>query len=230
MDENKYDVIDVEVEEEVIDTYEAEEIIDLDSEYSDEEIDSMCLSLKAELNSNNIESAYKIAQKIAKNSKEYLDNDTYLWTMYAYSLFYKDAGNVNAQRWCEIRMKDVIDAMKNKRLKQKALTFVDTDFPIEVMHEIENNTSFMEREIQSLGKQFVKVELTLGAAFLILVKFVFKYSWLLSFGMIALLMYVNYRVSYKSLVKRYISEQTKACKNFVNDSIIENFDLPVINS
>ena len=39
--------------------------------------------------------------------------------MYAYSLFYKDAGNVNAQRWCEIRMKDVIDAMKNKRLKQK---------------------------------------------------------------------------------------------------------------
>ena len=124
MEENKYEAIDVEVEEEVLEV--EGEMIETEPTFSDDEIDSMCLNLKTLLKENNYESneeIYSLAKSIASNSKEYLDNDTYLWTMYAYASYYRSMNNKNAQRWCEIRMNSVLSAMKGKRTYQKALTF-----------------------------------------------------------------------------------------------------------
>lgn len=85
MEENKNEMYDV--EDEIIETEIIEEEVEVEeeSQFSDEEIDTMLLTLKDELKTNNFkinDKAESIAKQIAKNSKDYLDNDTYLWTMF----------------------------------------------------------------------------------------------------------------------------------------------------
>jgi len=233
MEENKNEMYDV--EDEIIETEIIEEEVEVEeeSQFSDEEIDTMLLTLKDELKTNNYkinEKAESIAKQIAKNSKDYLDNDTYLWTMFAYTLKYQKENNVNAERYCYIRMKDVLNAMNKKRPQQKALTFKDSDLPEFVIQKSYQDTAFMENEIKNLGGQFIKIEIGIGFLFFAIVKFIFKYSWVVTIAMILLMLYINYRVSYKSIVKKYISEQTKACQNFCKDKELTQFDLPVYNS
>lgn len=219
-----------EVREEIV--VEEVEVMDATT-YSDEEIDAMCATLKSNLKSNGFvadETCMDLAYKIAKNSKDYLDNDTYLWTMYTYALSYKKSGNVNAERFCYIRMRSVLDAMCNKREEQKALTFVSSDFPNEAIAKVFAETAFMDDEIKSLKGQFLKLEAAMGISFFGLMIFLFKMSWITALLMIAVILFVNYKVSYGSLVSRFVNEQTSACQEYCNHEELITFDLPVYNS
>ena len=228
MEENK-EIIDIDVIEET-------EIKEASSEvsiYSDEEIDSFCIKLKEELRNNdfhNNNASLELAKIIAENSKEYLDNETYLWTMYAYALKYEEEQNINAMRYCFIRMRSVIDAMQGKRKKQKALTFVDSDLPESVIALVIENTVFMEEESKRMKNQFLKMEMVMMVIFAFVIKFILKYSWLMTALLCVLLFMLNYKFSYTSLMQRYHKEQTNACKDFSKDEEIKSFDLPVYNS
>ena len=225
MEEVKNDLIieDVEIVEHVVE----------ETSYTDEEIDAMCKQLKEALVQNNYETntaILELASTIARNSKDYLDNDTYLWTMYTYALKYKELQNVNAERFCYIRMQSVFDAMRKKRPQQKALTFVKSDISDMVVAKVYAETQFMNVEIKSLKKQFLKLDVGMGAVFFFVLMVIFKFSLLTSAIMIGLVLFMNYKMSYNSLVSRYVNEQTAACKNYCPDEEIIKFDLPVYNS
>lgn len=236
MSENKNEIIDVEVEEEVIETIPSEPIEEVHEEkyfHSDEKIDEMVTTLSEELKANDYSANAKcqnLAKEIAENSKEYLDNNTYLWVMYTYAMKYKQEENKNAERFCFIRMMKVLDASEGKGKKQKALTFNPINISETMRNEVSEKTAFMKIAAKSLKKQFLLMELVMMLIFVGLMYFIFHYSFLVTLGFCALLLMVNYMMTYRSLFERYYKEQTEASKGHCQDQELIDFDLPVLLS
>lgn len=236
MDENKNDIIDVEVEEEVVETIPSEEVESVVEEkpsFSDDEIDQKVNELQSELKENGFKANDKVkdlAKTIAQNSKDYLDNNTYLWVMYAYAMKYKEEENKNAERFCYIRMMSVMDASEGKGKKQKALTFESLNITDNMRNDVAEHTAFMKKAASSLKKQFLLMELVMLLVFVVLMVFIFRYSFIVTVAFCALLLFANYMMTYRSLFDRYYKEQTEASKTHCQDQELIEFDLPVFLS
>ncbi len=229
---NENEIIDVEVNE-IIEVNEVIETIPMEDEvlYTDVEIDTMLQDVKdLIITKKDMTAAFEMAQKIAVNSKEYLDCDTYLWVMYTYSLTYKNEDNQNAWRYCCIRMKEVLEASKGNSQKQKALTFV----PITLSEAVINNTyeacEFMEVTKKQIRNQFFMMQAGLMAIFLFVIKVILSYSWLYAIGFSGVLFILNVKLTYGSLKGKYVVNQTNACKEYAKNDELIAFDLPVLNS
>lgn len=237
MEENKLEIIDAEVSEEVIEVNPKDDGVKIPTfnevVYSDEEIDAICGKMKEEIIKNDLhvdDVILKKAKTIARNSKDYLDNDTYLWVFYAYALKYEEEENPNAKRYCFVRMRSVLDAMKHKRTQQKALTFIDSDINDEMEQAIYDNTAFMDKEKRMMYKQFLKMQTMIMAIFVLVVKMLLHYSWIMTLVLCVFLFLINNFVTFRSLCTRYEKNQTEASKAFCKDEELKDFDLPVYNS
>lgn len=223
----KYEKKEEEIEEE------EEEIIEEVPEYSDEQIDEFCSMLKEnmlkdKLNPSN--ASIKLAKKIATNSKEYLDNNTYLWTMYTYAMKYRNKGYFNAEKYCFMRMRDVVDAMMNKREEQKALTFVKSTITEEMQKEILDQTSFLNDNDKIVTKKTIQMEVVMVLAIVLLMKGVFKFS-LTTVALFAVaVIYLAHKYTKKMLKTSLINAQLLMYKNEDLEEEILSFDAPVKNS
>ncbi len=216
------EIIDAEVVEEVVETIPMEEV-----EYSDEEIDAMLVTLKCAIQEKDNLRMNELAKKMAINSKDYLDNDTYLWVMYAYSLRYLAEENTNAARYCYIRMKDVLEATIGKRKKQKALTFIDTTLPTEVITKVYEETEFMVTTLAKVRNQFLMMQVFLVAMFFVLIHFILGYDVYLAVFFSLGLFFLNVKLTFTNIKNKYIQSQTDASKSYSEDDELFEFDLPV---
>lgn len=230
MEENE--IIDVEVEEEVI----ASDANESEPAFTDEEIDQKVVELKQLLAAQDFSASAQsdaLAKEIAINSKDYLDNDTYLWTMYAYALHYRTLDTRegrNAERFCFIRMKAILEAEKNKKQRPAALTFVSNTLNQNIIEEIKTNTAFLKEVYKTLFLQFVGMMVAMMFMFVSLFFFVFHYSWtnvLMYCGIIAVMAYFW---TFKNLKRKFLEDQTNASREFCEDEELLTFDLPVRNS
>lgn len=220
---NENEIIDVEVSE-VIETIPMEE----ETTYTDEQIDEMLVKLKRILSSDGYTlDAFEIAKKIAINSKDYLDNDTYLWVFYTYALKYEQEDNKNARRYCFIRMKDVLNASNNKKKKPKALTFVPVTLDNSVIELSYEQCQFMEDTLSRISKQYLIMQCCLVLVFFSVIKFVLLYSWLYSICFSGGLFLLNLFMTSNNIRKKYIKNQTDASKSYVSDEELTTFDFPV---
>lgn len=225
------DIIDVEVVEEEV------EVLDTPSEdveetptYSDEEIDEKVSFLKDSLKDNDYEvndMSIRVAKEIATNSKDYLDNDTYLWVMYTYAHKYKQEDNKNAERYCYIRMKNILDAELNKGRKPRALTFISNTLTDAIKEEVEKNTDFMIDVVNGIKKQFFIMELVMLAIFAFVLKILLRYDIVMTAIFTLVVGLFNYAFTFKNLKKKYYINQTNTSKSYCNDEELLEFDRPV---
>lgn len=225
------EIIEVEVEEEVL----ASDAAPVET-YSDEEIDEMTNQMKALIRANHYVSNDEIealAKKIAHNSKDYLDSDTYLWTMYAYALRYRkmdDTNGRNAERFCFLRMNEVMKHFSKKKGRPEALTFVPSTLDERIVQEVDENTAFLQEIYKKLLKQFIGMELAMIFMLVSILLFIFHYDWF-SIVIYCLIMAVlAYMFSYRSLKSKFLADQLSASKEFCHDEELLEFDLPVSNS
>lgn len=225
------DVIDVEVVEEEVEVLETSLNDTLDAPtYSDEEIDGKVSFLKDSLIDSNYEindMAEHVAKEIATNSKDYLDNDTYLWVMYTYALKYAKEGNKNAERFCYIRMKNILDAEAGKGKKPRALTFISNTLPENVRKEVEVNTEFMVDVVNGIKKQFFMMEVVMLVIFACVIKFLLNYDILMTIIFTLVVGVFNYLFTFNNLKKKYYINQTNTSKSYCNEEELIKFDQPV---
>ncbi len=232
------DVIDVEVVEEeveIIPDEEMEEVEQVEEEpqFSDEEIDEKVRFLRDSIIDNNYESndtIARLAKEIATNSKDYLDNDTYLWVMYAYALGYKADGNKNAERFCFIRMQDIIAAENGKDHKPKALTFIQDTLDEHIRKEVVDQTAFMDDVVASIKKQFIMMEAVVLFVFVLILMFLLRYDILTTLVFTGAVALFNVLFTYRRLKKKFFLNQTNTSKSYCQDEELIRFDLPVANS
>lgn len=225
------DIIDVEVVEEEVEVLDTlSDDVEETPTYSDQEIDEKVSFLKDSLKDNDYEvndMCIRVAKEIATNSKDYLDNDTYLWVMYVYAHKYKLEDNKNAERYCYIRMKNILDAELNKERKPRALTFVSNTLTDSIKDEVEKNTDFMIDVVNGIKKQFLIMQLVM----LVIVAFVFKVFLRYDILVIAILTLItglfSYSFTFKNLKKKYYINQTNTSKSYCNDEELLEFDRPV---
>ena len=235
MDEK--DVIDVEVVEEEVEIIPDEENIveevEVEPQFSDEEVDEKIAFLKDCIIDNNYESNDTIARlskELATNSKEYLDNDTYLWIMYAYALGYKASGNKNAERFCFIRMSDVMNAENGKEKKPKALTFKQNTLNEHIVKEVVDNTAFMDDVVAGIKKQFVIMEAVVLLVFVLILTFLLNYDIVTTLLFTVVVALFNVLFTYRRLKKKFFINQTNTSRSYCQDEELLHFDLPVANS
>lgn len=225
------DIIDVEVVEEEVEVLDT---LNEDAEdtptYSDVEIDEKVSFLKDCLKDNDYEvndMSIRVAKEIATNSKDYLDNDTYLWVMYAYAHKYKQEDNKNAERYCYIRMKNILDAELNKGRKPRALTFVPNTLTDSIKEEVKENTKFMVDVVNGIKKQFFIMEIVMLAIFAFVLKVLLRYDILMTVIFTLVVGVFNYAFTFKNLKKKYYINQTNTSKSYCNDEELLEFDRPV---
>ncbi len=225
------DIIEVEVKEEVLESDASPK-----ETYSDEEIDKMCDKMKQLIRDNQYvanDEIEDLANKIAHNSKDYLDNDTYLWTMYAYALRYRKmdtSDGRNAERYCFLRMMQIMEFDTKKKGRPEALTFIKNTLDESIVKEVKENTDFLNEVYSKLLKQFIGMEIAMIFMLISILLFVFRYDWL-SIALYCLIMAViAYLFSFRSLKAKFLSEQLNASKGFCHDEELLEFDLPVSNS
>ncbi|MDD3049131.1 MAG: hypothetical protein PHQ89_04050 [Bacilli bacterium] len=228
MDEKE--IIDVEVVEEAVEVLEGEADQEEKPTYTDEEIDEKVVFLKDCLKDNNYEvndMILRVAKEIAANSKDYLDNDTYLWVMYAYAHKYAQEDNKNSERFCYIRMKNILDAEVGNARKPQALTFVKNTLTASIKEEVEHNTAFMNDVINGIKKQFFMMELVMLVVFAIIIKLILRYDLIMTLVFTAIVGVFNYLFTFRNLKKKYLVNQTNTSKSYCNDDEILAFDRPV---
>ncbi|NCC53897.1 MAG: hypothetical protein EOM11_00200 [Erysipelotrichia bacterium] len=228
------DVIDVEVVEEEVEVLEdgntEKPVEEEKATYSDSEIDEKVSFLKDCLKDNNYEASdmsNRIAKEIANNSKEYLDNDTFLWVMYAYALKYAKEENKNAERYCYIRMKNILDAEEGKDRKPRALTFVNNSLNEKIKEEVALNTAFMNDVIKGIRKQFLVMEVIMLIIFAFVIKVLLSYTILMTIFFTFVVGAFNYAFTFKNLKKKYYVNQTNTSKSYCQDEELIEFDRPV---
>lgn len=232
------DVIDVEVVEEEVEIIpdgpqENMEPNEVEPQFTDQEVDEKVRFLKDSIIDNNYQSnetIARLAKELAQNSKEYLDNDTYLWVMYAYALGYRESDNKNAERFCFIRMSDVIAAENGKEHKPKALTFTANTLDEHILKEVVDNTAFIEDVVAGIKKQFIMMEAVVLLVFVLILMFLLRYdlmTTLLFTGAVALF---NVLFTYRRLKRKFFLNQTNTSKSYCQDEELLQFDLPVANS
>lgn len=225
------DVIDVEVVEEEVEVLDpSNDDVEDTSTYSDAEIDEKVAFLKDCLKDNHYEvndMSNRVAKEIATNSKDYLDNDTYLWVMYTYAHKYKLEGNKNAERYCYIRMKNILDAEDNKSRKPRALTFISNTLTDAIKEEVEKNTEFMIDVVNGIKKQFFLMEIVMLAIFAFVLKVLLRYDIMMTLIFTLVVGVFNYAFTFKNLKKKYYVNQTNTSKSYCNDEELLEFDRPV---
>lgn len=225
------DIIDVEVVEEEVEVLDTlSEDVEETPTYSDQEIDEKVSFLKDSLKDNEYEvndMSIRVAKEIATNSKDYLDNDTYLWVMYVYARKYKQEDNKNAERYCYIRMKNILDAELNKGRKPRALTFISNTLTDSIKEEVEKNTDFMIDVVNGIKKQFFIMEIVMLAIFAFVLKVLLRYDILMTVIFTLVVGVFNYAFTFKNLKKKYYINQTNTSKSYCNDEELLEFDRPV---
>lgn len=227
MDEK--DIIDVEVSEEEVEVLDQPEMFQTTT-YSDEEIDEKVSFLKDCLKDSDYvatDMSMRVAKEIALNSKEYLDNDTFLWVMYAYALKYAKEDNKNAERYCYIRMKNILDAEEGKARQPQALTFKKNTLTAAIKTAVEENTAFMKDVVKNIQKQFFIMEIVMLVIFIFIIKVLFRYDLMLTLIFTVIVGFVNYTFTYRNLKKKYYINQTNTSKSYCNDEELVVFDEPV---
>ncbi len=237
MNENKeLEIIDAEVVDTNEDVVELEELETIDVEetsYTDEEIQTMFASFKEDFTKNayeHREETFQVAQQIASNSMDYLDSDTYLWVMYAYAQKYAHEENPDAQRFCHIRMRDVLDAQNGKRKKHLALTFVETTLPESIKEIVTLETNFIDDITAKIKKRMIMMQIIMVTIFMVVLYLMLGYSIVMTLGFGVALFAINYRLSIVSVVRKFRTNQTTFSKEKVSDEELVQFDLPVLNS
>lgn len=223
---NENEILDVEVEEEVLETLVEEETI------SDEEVDALVITMKEKYQENNAsnEEIEAIAKTIAKNSKEYLDSETYAWVMYIYACKYAREKNGNAQRFCFMRLKQMLDIENKKASVPEALTFTTFGIPASAKQQIEGETAFVKEHIVSIGKSFMMMLMVVVVIFFLVMYFFLKMDLWLTVMFSAGLVLINYFTTYRGLGKKFIYRQTLASRNHCEEEELIAFDLPVLMS
>lgn len=200
-------------------------------QFTDEEIKEKVRVLKSEIIKNkykynkNIE---EIAKEIAINSMEYLDSETYLWVMFAYSLKYHAKGNKNAEMFCMLRMRSIFRAENRKEKKPKALTFVKND---SINDYIRNRVALMcephDKIVKGVKKHFALIMSVILVIFFCVLLFLLKTGVMMALGFVSILLVVYYFANFKKLGNSYIIDQTEKTKVFSKDKELIEFDLPV---
>lgn len=223
---NDNEILDVEVHEEVLETFESE------IELSDEEIDTLLVQLKEKFNISKAsnEEIEAIARTIALHSKEYLDSDTYLWVFYIYACKYKREGKKNAERYCYMRLKTVLDAEKGKSKKPEALSFLENTLPKEVVIKADEETEFVNVHIQGIKKTFLMIVAVMVVIFFLVMHFLLKMDLLITLLFSVGLLIVNFLTTYRGLSSKFIKNQTVASRDHCDDEELLDFDLPVFMS
>lgn len=203
--------------------------------YSDEEIDEKVDLLIKAIKANNYQYSddiYNQAKVIAKNSKDYLDDKTYYWVLYAYNLKYVKEENKNARIFIMMRIRNLIKmtAMKEEK-RAKALTYTNFEMDEHVNAEVEEVCAFIGQTQKKMRMKFLLAQLALGLIFIGVVVLFFKAIPLIgAIGIAVLITLLNYFVSSKSINRMYIIEQTNCSKSYCKDQEIKDFDAPVMNS
>lgn len=215
--------------EEIVVTVVEEENCQKNPAFSDEEMDAMREQLKLILQKQNYTSSKKseqLAKSMAINSKDYLDNDTYLWVMYAYALQYQKNNNGNGENFCYLKMRDVLEAEQGRRKKMAALTFKENTLPEHVNLKVQEKTKFMDEELHRIKKKFFALELGMIAVVALIMVIVFQYSIMMAFAIAMIAGVANILFSYHNLLKKYQNEQIRAIKPYCDEELIQ-FDYPV---
>ena len=231
MEENEIIEADIEEEEVVDDVDDYEEPIEKEPLFTDEEIDKKVKVMKEKYRKEGYTYALSLlAKEIAENSKEYLDNDTYYWVMYIYSLKYQHEDNPNAERYILVRLSAVL-ATENKPKKQpKALTFVTSDLDEDIRTRIKGETYFLKEDMKKLRREFTIMEVGILVLFAVIFHFLFDFSIAYSVGVAVIAGALNFLVSYRGIEKNYLEQAVKANKEYCHDQEIMDFDLPVSRS
>lgn len=219
------DIIDVEVSEE------ENEQLSLDN-FSDDEIDGMVRQLKSLIiNSNYMHTSEieQLAYKIAINSKEYLDNETYMWVMYAYSLKY-DLTNPKAKIFTLLRIRNLIEGMNNKTRKARALNYHDFKIDENIKRDAFENTKFINKVISKARIQFLSMEAVLAIAFVLIAIYLINLNLASAIGIGIAVVLCNYFLSFANVKKNFINNELYKYRNAVKDEELLKFDLPVFNS
>lgn len=213
---------------------EKENVVEVEAKeptFSDAEIKEKVSVLKSEIIKNKYKYNKKIediAKEIAINSMEYLDSETYLWVMYAYSLKYQAKGNKNAEQFCMLRMRSILRAANHKERKPKALTFVDNSSINEfIRNRIALICAPMDKIVKGVKRHFAFILVGIVAIFFCVLVFLLKTGIPMALGFISILLVVNYFLSFKKLGNNYVIEQTEKSKVFCKDKELIEFDLPV---
>ncbi|MEG1066448.1 MAG: hypothetical protein RSD85_02735, partial [Erysipelotrichaceae bacterium] len=125
-DDNNLDEIEVNVVEEEIIEENDFETIDEDKFYEATKFDSLVEELKEELRRNNFDyspAATSIAKELVQHPKEDLDNNSYIWIMFALHKNYKHNKDANGNTYASMRARDIIDMSTGKSKQSVALDF-----------------------------------------------------------------------------------------------------------
>lgn len=227
MEEKNNEIIDVEVSEETVN----------EQKYSDAEIDEMRNQLKELIISNNYktnEDIENLSEKIAYNSKDYLDDETYFWVMYAYGLRYKgkeDKESKNSYNFILAELYNYFKMKDGKKRRAQALTFKE-EFVVDekLKAEILKDCSFIEDTIKKTRRKFLFMEIGMGLIFAAVAIFFVKISVISALLIAAGITAINYFISIRNIERTYLMEQVRTSKSYCNDEEIKDFDLPVLNS
>ncbi len=150
--------------------------------------------------------------------------------MYAYALHYASVNNPNAEIYCMVRLRNLLEANDNKVHQPKALTFKPMQIEDEVKKTIYKRSDFVNEIVKESRNKFLILEGVLGIIVAILLVTLFKVSLPIAVLVVILVTTISYFVNFASIKKTFLSNQVNESRSYCQDQELLDFDLPVMNS
>ncbi|MEG0314716.1 MAG: hypothetical protein RR646_05600 [Erysipelotrichaceae bacterium] len=231
-DDNNLDEIEVNVVEEEIIEENDFETIDEDKFYEATKFDSLVEELKEELRRNNFDyspAATSIAKELVQHPKEDLDNNSYIWIMFALHKNYKHNKDANGNTYASMRARDIIDMSTGKSKQSVALDFNEITVDQKLIDIIKVRTKFLDEAMVQIKEKMLKYGIFLSVIVLILPLIFNSFSFGLAGIELLILWFVLLFVMLPKTKRKFIQIQSRSLLRHLDNDII-SFDTPILMS
>ncbi len=179
-------------------------------------------------NDNDIdESLIQRLKELLKYTEQDIDTDDYMKMMYMQGSKYQKQKNVNAARYCAMRMLDIKECYVNKKKKRpRFLDIIDYDFSDEMNEFINHYTDFLYDVYRQIERKLIMIAVVIGIVVFGIFTFLLKINPIISLLNAIIIGVLNYVLQRKKLPEIFKTNQLNAIQSYVEEDVLE-FDRPI---
>lgn len=161
--------------------------------------------------------------EILTAEKENLNQLQYVHILYLYMLYYKNANNTNAMRYCGMQIRDIYEYCHKKAKKRPdTLVFEKIDEMNDVvLEDAKKATSFLEDTYLYMKKRLVSLSCGIALIWISITVFLLRNNFLFACVQAFTLCLLNYLFAYPRLISKFHIAQKEALESYVKPELLE---------
>lgn len=165
--------------------------------------------------------------KILTYTEQDIDTDDYMKMMYMQGKKYEQQKNVNAVRYCAMRMLDIKECYENKKKKRpRFLDMIEYQFSDELNEFIIHYTDFLDDIYRQIERKLKLIVFIIIIVVFVTFTFLLKINPIFSLINACIIGILNYILQRKRLPEIFKTNQLNAIQSYVDEDVLE-FDRPI---